>query len=72
MSNTNAMKQLRGPRPAATRALPAGGAPAAGAGGGVPAGRTPLVKPPDLARRGEIANKIKRTKELGLFIKDCT
>jgi hypothetical protein len=25
-----------------------------------------------LARRGEIANKIKKTKELRLFIKDCT
>jgi hypothetical protein len=40
---------------------PAGGAPAAGAGGGVrPAGRIPRGKPPDLARRGEIATKTQK------------
>jgi hypothetical protein len=33
---------------------PAGGAPAAGGGGGVPAERIPRGKPPNLARRGEI------------------
>jgi hypothetical protein len=33
---------------------PAGGAPAAGAGGGVPTERIPRDKPPNLARRGEI------------------
>jgi hypothetical protein len=39
---------------------PAGGAPAAGAGGGVPAERTPRGKPPGLARRGEIATKTQK------------
>ena len=41
---------------------PAGGAPSAGVGGGVPAERTPRVTPPNLARRGEIVNKLKKTK----------
>jgi hypothetical protein len=36
---------------------PAGGAPAAGVGGGVSAERIPRGKPPNLARRGEIATK---------------
>jgi hypothetical protein len=36
---------------------PASGAPAAGAGVGVPTERTPRGKPPNLARRGEIATK---------------
>jgi hypothetical protein len=49
-----------------------GGAPSAGAGVGVPAERIPRATPPNLARRGEIANKLKKTKKLGLFIKDCT
>jgi hypothetical protein len=35
----------------------AGGAPAAGVGGGVSTERTPRGKPPNLARRGEIATK---------------
>jgi hypothetical protein len=39
---------------------PAGGAPSAGVGGGVPAERIPRVTPPHLARRGKIANKIKK------------
>jgi hypothetical protein len=39
---------------------PAGGASAAGAGGGVPAERIPRGKPPDLARRGEIATKTQK------------
>jgi hypothetical protein len=48
---------------------PAGGAPAAGVGGGVPAERIPWVStPPNLARRGEVVN----TKKPRLFIKDCT
>jgi hypothetical protein len=36
---------------------PAGGAPAAGVGGGVSTERIPRDKPPNLARRGEIATK---------------
>jgi hypothetical protein len=36
---------------------PAGGAPAAGAGGGVPAERLPRDTPPNMARRGEIVTK---------------
>jgi hypothetical protein len=36
---------------------PAGGAPAAGVGGGVPTERIPRGKPPNLARRGEIVAK---------------
>ena len=48
---------------------PAGGAPAAGAGGGVSAGRTPRVKPPNSARRGEIVNKIKKDQEIQAFYK---
>ena len=39
---------------------PAGGAPAAGAGGGVSAERIPRGKPPDLARRAEIATKTQK------------
>ena len=39
---------------------PAGGAPAAGAGGGVPAERIPRGKPPGLARRGEIVTKTQK------------
>jgi hypothetical protein len=39
---------------------PAGGAPSAGVGGGVPAERIPRVTPPNLARRGVIANKFKK------------
>jgi hypothetical protein len=39
---------------------PVGGAPAAGAGGGVPAERIPRVTPPNLARRGGIANEFKK------------
>jgi hypothetical protein len=39
---------------------PAGGAPSAGVGGGVPAERIPRVTPPYLARRGEIANKFNK------------
>jgi hypothetical protein len=36
---------------------PAGGAPAAGVGGGVPTERIPRDKPPNLARRGERGTK---------------
>ena len=39
---------------------PAGGAPAAGAGGGVPAERIPRDKPPNLARRAEIVTKTQK------------
>jgi hypothetical protein len=39
---------------------PAGGAPAAGVGGGVPTERIPRDKPPNLARRGEIAPKTQK------------
>jgi hypothetical protein len=40
---------------------PAGGAPAAGVGGGVPTERIPRdSKPPNLARRGEIATKTQK------------
>jgi hypothetical protein len=38
----------------------AGGAPAAGVGGGVPAERIPRVTPPNLARRGEVVNGTKK------------
>jgi hypothetical protein len=36
---------------------PAGGAPAAGVGGGVPTERIPRDKPPNPARRGEVVTK---------------
>jgi hypothetical protein len=39
---------------------PAGGAPAAGPGGGVPTERIPRGKPPGLARRGEIVTKTQK------------
>ena len=41
---------------------PAGGAPVAGAGGGVPAERVPRGKPLGLARRGEIVTKTQKLK----------
>jgi hypothetical protein len=44
----------------------------AGVGGGAPAERIPRVTPPNLARRAEVVNKIKKTKKPRLFIKDCT
>jgi hypothetical protein len=49
---------------------PAGGAPAAGTGGGVPVERIPLGTPPNLARRGEIATKTQepRPTTKGLYL----
>jgi hypothetical protein len=38
-----------------------------GAGGGVPVERIPRVTPPNLARRGEIANKLKKDQETQTF-----
>ena len=45
---------------------PAGGAPAAGAGGGVSAERIPRGTPPHLARRGEISTKTQDEDEVGI------
>jgi hypothetical protein len=46
---------------------PAGGAPATEVGGGVPAERIPRVTPPNLARRGEVVNEIKKDQETQTF-----
>jgi hypothetical protein len=53
------------------RARRRGAIAGAGVGGGVPAERIPRVTPPNLARRGEVVNKIKKTKKLGIFITGC-
>ncbi len=46
---------------------PAGGAPAAGVGGWVSTERIPRDKPPNLARRGEIATKTQKQIQTSIF-----
>jgi hypothetical protein len=51
----------------ATPGPPAGRHPA-GVGGGVPTERIPRDKPPNLARRGEIATKTQKTTQTSTFL----